>query len=285
MSDCFKTKIGVIVKISPEKYHSSTRLALAARYEIVNMVSAAQAPHIASALSVVDILSVLYTGAANINPENLEKNNRDVVILSKGHAASALYAILSLQNFYPTEILKSFCQNDAPLGGHVTFGGVPGVEFSTGSLGHGLPYGLGIALSRKRGGIGGRVFVVVSDGECDEGTTWESAMIANHHELDNLVVIIDRNKIQSLTFTEETLKLEPLLDKWNAFGWETKNIDGHNHDDLIESFKLTNRPKCIVANTVKGKGINFMENSVLWHYKSPNKSDVVNAIVQLEENY
>jgi len=280
-----KQRLGLSLNINPKKYSSSTKLALAARYEIVNMVSAAQAPHIASALSVVDILSVLYAGAANINPENLKKNNRDVVILSKGHAASALYAILSLQNFYSPELLKSFCQNDSPLGGHVTFGGVPGVEFSTGSLGHGLPYGLGIALSRKRSGVGGRVFVVLSDGECDEGTTWESAMIANHHELNNLVIIIDRNKIQSLTFTEETLKLEPLLDKWNAFGWETKNIDGHNHDDLIESFKLANRPKCIVANTVKGKGINFMENSVLWHYKSPNKSEVVNAIVQLEENY
>jgi transketolase len=263
---------------------SSAKLALAARREIIGMTSSAKASHVASALSVIDVLSVLYAGAANISPENKSSINRDIVILSKGHAASALYSVLALQGFFPDEWLNKYCENDSPLGGHVTFKGVPGVELSTGSLGHGLPYGLGIAMARKITGIQGRVFVIMSDGECDEGTTWESAMIANHHNLDNLVVIVDRNRMQSLTFTEDTLKLEPFADKWKAFGWETRTIDGHDHVAIARAVTKSNEPICVIAETTKGKGVDFMENSVLWHYKSPGEIDVKNALSQLAKS-
>lgn len=266
-------------------YADASQLALAARHEIIKMTSAANASHVASALSVVDILSVLYTGTAKISPDRIQDKSRDIVILSKGHSASALYSVLALQEYFPVEWLAKYCKNDAPLGGHVTFKGVPGVELSTGSLGHGLPYGLGIAMSRKKSGESGRVFVVLSDGECDEGTIWESAMIANHHQLDNLVVVIDRNKIQSLTFTEDTLKLEPFADKWKAFGWETVEISGHDYIQLHEELSYQSGPKCVIADTTKGKGVDFMENSVLWHYKSPNQEDVNRAFEQLSENY
>ena len=270
---------------SSAPFTKAADLALAARHEIISMTSAAKASHVASALSVVDILSVLYSGAANISPNNLDATDRDIVILSKGHSASALYSVLALQGFFPHEWLAKYCENDAPLGGHVTFKGVPGVELSTGSLGHGLPYGLGIAMSRKKSGAKGRVFVVMSDGECDEGTTWESAMIANHHELDNLVVIVDRNKIQSLTFTEDTLKLEPFADKWVAFGWQAETVPGHDYELLAKSISMQSGPKCIIADTTKGKGVNFMENSVLWHYRPPTPDDVTKAFEQLSENY
>jgi transketolase len=257
-------------------------LALAARREIITMTSLAKASHVGSALSVVDILSVLYTGGASVSPESMKDEDRDVVILSKGHAAAALYSVLSLQGFFSIEWLASYCQNNAPLGGHVTFDGVPGVEFSTGSLGHGLPYGVGVAMSHQRSGKPGRVFVIMSDGECDEGTTWESAMIANHFNLNNLTVVIDRNRIQSLTYTEETLKLEPLADKWNSFGWETKVVGGHDHEALAKALSKSKTPVCIIAETTKGKGVDFMENSILWHYKSPTEEDVKKALSQLK---
>lgn len=259
------------------------QLAKAARSEILRMTSAAGASHVASALSVVDILASIYSGNANIDIENLNNSERDIVILSKGHAASALYSVLALKGFFPRSWLEKYCSNDAPLGGHVTSKGVPGVELSTGSLGHGLPYGLGIALSRKMDSTKGKVIVIMSDGECDEGTTWESAMIANHHNLDNLVVFVDRNRIQSLAGTEETLKLEPFGEKWKAFGWEVLEIDGHCFDDLEKSLDNLIRPRCVIANTTKGHGVDFMENSVLWHYKSPNETELALALERIED--
>lgn len=254
-------------------------LAKDCRNEILRMTNRAGASHVASALSVIDILATIYSGVLNIGKNNKEDIDRDIVILSKGHAASALYAVLALKNFFPKEWLDLYCQNDAPLGGHVTSKGVPGVELSTGSLGHGLPYGLGIAMARKLSASSGKVCVVMSDGECDEGTTWESALIANHHNLDNLIVIIDRNRIQSLTYTEDTLKLEPFLDKWKAFGWESYSIDGHNVQQIFEVIRADQTgPKCIIAETTKGKGVAFMENSVLWHYKPPNTEELATAL-------
>lgn len=264
-------------------FSNAKLLANESRKQIVRITSLAKASHVASALSVVDILAFLYSGSANINSMNIDDADRDIVILSKGHSAAALYSVLALQGFFPINWLDLYCQDDAPLGGHVTSKGVPGVELSTGSLGHGLPYGLGIALSRKMTNSPGRVFVVMSDGECDEGTTWESAMIANHHNLKNLTVIIDRNRIQSLAATEDTLKLEPFADKWAAFGWEVKDVDGHDFEQLKDAISNQNKPTCVIANTTKGKGVDFMQNSVLWHYKSPSEDDVKNAIKQIEE--
>ena len=261
----------------------SQRLAKSARVEIVQMTHDAKASHVGSALSVVDVLAVLYSEVADINPSKINSPDRDVVILSKGHACTALYAVLSLKGFFPNEWLRRYCENGAELSGHVTSAYVPGVELSTGSLGHGLPYGLGIQLSRKKNNVGGRTYVIMSDGECDEGTTWESALIANHHNLDKLFVIIDRNRIQSMDSTENTLALEPFDLKWQAFGWNVIEVNGHDHEQLRGAFDFPSngKPTCIIANTVKGKGVDFMENQVLWHYRPPSKDDLQNAIIQL----
>lgn len=261
-----------------EPTSSAKELAYRARLEILKMTSMAKASHVGSALSVIDVLAVLYAEVANVSPENIGKEDRDIVILSKGHAASAIYSTLAIQGFFPLDWLNGYCANGAPLGGHVTSKGVPGVELSTGSLGHGLPYGLGIALSRKRFGESGRVFVVMSDGECDEGTTWESALLANHHGLDNLTVIIDRNGVQSLKETELTLRLEPFADKWCAFGWNVFEIDGHDYEILSKSMQPSDKPTVVIAKTVKGKGVSFMENSVLWHYRPPDQSELQRAL-------
>ena len=260
-------------------------LAKSARIEILNMTSLAKAAHVASSLSVIDLLAVLYSGIANITPDNHEKADRDIVILSKGHAAAAIYSVLALKKFFDSSWLDNYCGDGAQLGGHVTSTGVPGVELSTGSLGHGLPYGLGIAISRKLTKSPGNIFIIMSDGECDEGTTWESALIANHYNLNNLCVIIDRNRIQSLDYTESTIALEPFIDKWRSFGWDVIEVDGHNYFSLAESMsEKSSKPKCIIANTIKGKGVDFMENTVLWHYKSPNDEELSSAISQVEKN-
>jgi transketolase len=265
---------------SPSSLHSLSELA---RIEILKMTNRAGASHVGSALSVVDILAVLYGTIANTSPSRTGDPDRDIVILSKGHAATALYSILAIQGFFPLSWLNDYCSDGAQLGGHVTSKGVPGVELSTGSLGHGLPYGLGIALSQKRSKKSSKVFVVMSDGECDEGTTWESAMIAGHLQLGNLTVIIDRNRIQSLGSTEETLTLEPFADKWRAFGWNVHEVEGHDFDQLERALKLTSTkiPTCVIANTTKGKGVSFMENSVAWHYKSPNQAELQDALSEI----
>jgi transketolase len=261
---------------------STEELANKARIEIVQMAHRARASHVASSLSVVDILSVLYGQCANISSVNTDHTNRDIVILSKGHAAASLYSVLALKEFFPMEWLSNYCGDGSPIGGHVTFKGVPGVELSTGSLGHGLPYGLGIALARKRLGISGHVFVVMSDGECDEGTTWESALLANQLQLNNLTVIIDRNFIQSLGGTEETIRLEPFADKWKAFSWNVLKVNGNHHEELKSAvLQETTSPKVIIAQTTKGSGVRFMENSVLWHYKWPDDSQLKDALLEL----
>lgn len=257
-------------------------LALAARRAILHMTHLAQSSHVGSALSVVDVLSVLYSGGANITPETSDSSERDCVILSKGHAASALYAVLALKGFYPEELLAKYCADGGQFGGHITHHGKPGVELSTGSLGHGFPYGLGVALSQKKRGSSARTFVVISDGECDEGTTWESALLANQFGLDNLTVIIDRNRIQSLTFTEDTVALEPLADKWAAFNWDVRTVNGHSYADLAKAMHTQDRPLCIIAETTKGKGVSFMENKVLWHYRPPSIEDLDAALLEMQ---
>ena len=252
-----------------------------ARELVVRMVSAAKASHVGSSLSVVDIIAALYSGIANISPQNFKSDQRDIVIMSKGHAAAAFYAMLHIRGFISSDDINKYGQNGALLGGHVT-SGIPGVELSTGSLGHGLPYGVGIALARKNDSKQGRVFVIMSDGECDEGTTWESALLANHHKLDNLIVIVDRNRLQSLTDTELTLKLEPFALKWKAFGWNVREVDGHDIGQIENACKASSSPICIIANTTKGKGVTFMENSVLWHYRTPNEDELSEALKQIK---
>lgn len=251
---------------------------------VVMMCHEASASHVASSLSVVDILSVLYSGVVRADPLLPEDPSRDLVVMSKGHAAAGLYSALSLTGFFPTDALRTFTRRDSILSGHVTAGNIPGVEFSTGSLGHGLPFGVGAALGLRLKGFDSRVFVVMSDGECDEGSTWEAALFAAHHKLSNLTVLIDRNGLQSLTTTEKTLALEPLADKWKAFNWLPETVDGHDHVALWNSLSQSGRadgPTVMICNTTKGKGVSFMEGRVDWHYLAPNALDYEKAIAEI----
>lgn len=267
-----------------EMGNDSIALALASRVSAVRMCGTAKAAHIGSSLSVIDILAVLYSGAAEINPAAIDDPDRDIIIVSKGHAAAGVYAVLGNAGFFPMQWLDDYCSDGGPLGGHVTRGQVPGVELSTGSLGHGLPFAVGVALGRRRKARSGHVFVVMSDGEQDEGSNWEAVLLASHHDLANLTVVIDRNGIQSLDTTEATVRLEPLADKWSAFGWNTVNVDGHDHvalDAALRGARTQRRPTVVIANTVKGKGVSFMENQVLWHYRSPTSDTLTAALVEL----
>lgn len=262
----------------------SISLALAARREILKMTSIGNASHVASAMSVVDILAAIYS-SVHFERENVEAvAGRNRLFFSKGHATAALYAVLALKGYFSVEWLERYCRDGAELGGHTTYG-VPGVDLSTGSLGHGLPFGVGVALSEKRDGNRSRVFVVLSDGELNEGSNWEAFLVAAHHGLSNIDVFIDRNRLQSLTDTESTLAIEPLEQKLKSFGWQVVTIDGHNHSELttvIERQINTGKPRATICNTVKGKGVSFMENSVKWHYRPPNESELTAALVELE---
>ena len=263
------------------------QIARDARISTVRATHSGKTSHVGSSLSMIDILAVLYGGAANIGPANLDDPDRDIVIVSKGHAAAGTYSILAQVGILEPSLLAGYSTDGTTLGGHVTSHGIPGVELSTGSLGHGLPFGIGRALAAKRRGSSQRVFVLMSDGECDEGTTWESALIANHHRLDNLVVAVDRNGIQSLAPTEDTLRLEPFAEKWRAFGWRVLEIDGHDHEALAAAFTVdpeATGPIVVICDTVKGKGVSFMENTVLWHYRSPGDDDLATAIQELEHS-
>jgi len=262
------------------------KLANNIRKHAVNMTSTGGSSHIGSILSIADILAVLYGSVLNYKADNPKWQSRDRFILSKGHAGAGVYAALAESGFMSVDKLKTHYKNGSDLSGHVSHKGIPGVEFSTGSLGHGLPVAAGMALAAKINEDEHTVYVLMSDGECDEGSNWEAALFAPHHKLDNLIVIIDRNKLQSIHSTEETLGLEPFVDKWQAFGWNVVDVDGHDHEQLISACnsKMVGKPLCIMANTTKGKGISFMENQVLWHYRSPQGKEYEAAIKELEKN-
>tara|TARA_Y100001970_G_C13855000_1_gene661219 strand:- start:46 stop:750 length:705 start_codon:yes stop_codon:yes gene_type:complete len=233
----------------------------------------------------VDILAVLYDKVLDYKPDDANWPNRDRFILSKGHAGAGVYAALALKGFFSTEILDTHYADGSILSGHISHKEVPGVEFSTGSLGHGLPVAAGMALGARLNQSLHKVYVLLSDGECDEGSNWEAILFSPHHKLDNLTAIVDYNKIQSIKSTQETLNLEPFKDKWIKFGWDVIEVDGHNHEELLQAFKQRRpgKPKCIIANTTKGKGVSFMENSVLWHYRSPQEEEFNAALKELEE--
>ena len=256
---------------------NSKQLAWLIRRHGVEMTHISQGSHIGAIMSVADILAVLYSGVANVSPENLSDELRDRVILSKGHAGAAIYATLAEKGFFEVEELKTHYANGSRLSGHVSHKGVPGVEFSTGSLGHGVCVGAGMALNAKLDGKDYTTFVIVGDGECDEGSVWEMALFANHFKLNRLVVIVDHNKMQSLDFCENTLALSPFADKWKAFGWNVLDVDGHNHEELRSAMASAknseDKPTVIIANTVKGKGVSFMENDILWHYRFPHDGE------------
>ena len=247
------------------------KLSKQVRIDIVNMTNKGFSSHVGSALSCVDLIVNAYSGFIRFNPDKPEASDRDIFILSKGHAGAALYATLANIGFFPKELLDKHYQNDSDMSGHVSHK-LPGIEFSTGALGHGLPVGVGWAKAIKLKNESRKVCVLLSDGECDEGSNWEAAMFASHHKLNNLVAVIDYNKLQSLDSIENTLALEPFKDKWQSFGWECIEIDGHDHREISEAFskvKLSIKPTCIIAHTTKGKGVSFMENQVLWHYRTP----------------
>lgn len=261
-------------------------LAKKVRLDALRMTSRGGSSHIGSILSIVDILAVLYGRVLRVDPTRPKWPDRDRFILSKGHAGAGVYATLAETGFFPVNKLDTHYQDGSDLSGHVSHKGIPGVELSTGSLGHGLSVGAGMALAAKLDGKDHRVFVLLSDGECDEGSNWEAILFAAHHQLDNLVVIVDYNKFQSLKLVRETLNLEPFAGKWNHFGWDAREVDGHDHGamiDLLGKLPLTPRkPTCLIAHTTKGKGVSFMENQVLWHYRTARGEEYNAAIKELE---
>jgi transketolase len=261
-------------------------LARKLRARIVETSHRAQAPHLGSCLSCVDILTALYFNVLRIDPRNPRDPNRDRFILSKGHGAPALFQALALRGFFPESLLDSFGEDGSILGEHPpTPDHLPGVEAATGSLGHGLPMGLGMALSARILGRDHRVFAVLSDGECNEGSTWEAAMFAPAQKLDRLAIVIDFNKWQATDRSEEIMSLNPLADKWKAFGWSAYEVDGHNMRDLVKLLTRvpdgSGKPVAIVAHTVKGKGVSFMEDDNNWHYRIPTAEEVLSAKKEL----
>jgi len=259
-------------------------LATRIRAHALKMTHRARSSHIGGSLSIADLLAVLYGRVLRVEPSRPDWPDRDRLIVSKGHAAAAVYAALAERGFFPTDWLDTYYLDGSHLAGHITRG-VPGVEVSTGSLGHGLSIGCGMALAGNRDKMPYRVFVLLSDGECDEGSTWEAALFAPHHHLDNIIAIVDYNKIQSFGTVKEVLDLEPLGNKWQTFGWAVREIDGHDFRQIEESLLSVpfkpERPSCIIAHTVKGKGISFMENQLAWHYMPPNDDELRQALVEL----
>jgi len=261
-------------------------LARAIRAHSLRMVHLAKSSHIGTCLSMADILAVLYGRVLRVVPAQPCWPERDRFILSKGHGAAAMYAALAERGFFSAEWLETYCQDGSKLAGHVVHHGVPGIEVSTGSLGHGLPIACGMALVGKREGLDYRVFVMLSDGELDEGSNWEAILFAPHHKLDNLIAIVDYNKIQSLGSVKEVLDLEPMAKKWQAFGWAVREINGHDLKDIDDALMSVpyeaGKPSAIIAHTIKGKGVTFMENELAWHYKSPNAEQLLKALAELE---
>jgi len=250
------------------------------------MTSVGGSSHIGSCLSIVDILAVLYGRVMRVDPTRVKHPHRDRFILSKGHAGAAVYATLAECGFLPVSKLATHYQDGSDLSGHVSHKGIPGVEVSTGSLGHGLGVGTGMAMAARRAGRENRVFVLLSDGECDEGSNWEAILFAAHHRLRNLCAVIDYNKIQSLALISETMALEPFADKWASFGWEVRRCDGHDHAALAAALvpATGDRPVVVLADTVKGKGVSFMEHQVLWHYRTARGEEFASAMRELESS-
>lgn len=256
------------------------------RIHALRMTSAGGSSHIGAVFSMADIIATLYGGVMRVDPADSKHADRDRFILSKGHAGAGVYATLSERGFFPAQWLSTHHQDGSRLSGHVSHKGIPGVELSTGSLGHGLSVAAGMALGAKLDGRTHRTYCLMSDGECDEGSVWEAVLFASHHGLDHLVAVIDYNKIQSLASVAATLALEPFADKWRAFGWAVTEVDGHDHAALRDTLSAvpatSGKPLCVIAHTVKGKGVSFMENTVLWHYRTARHEEFDAALRELE---
>ncbi|MBI4577663.1 MAG: transketolase [Planctomycetes bacterium] len=245
----------------------------------------ARTPHLASALSCVDVLVAAYWGELRLDPARPLDEDRDRLILSKGHAVSALYATLARRGYFPLEWLGHFNEAGGRLPEQPSPGCVPGLELATGSLGHGLPMGLGMALAARLTGRTYRVCAVLSDGECEEGSVWEAALLAAAHRVERLAVVVDFNRWQATGRSPEVMALDPLADKWRAFGWSACEVDGHDPGLLARRLAAipdgSGRPVAIVAHTVKGKGVSFMEDDNHWHYRSPDAAELQAALAEL----
>ena len=266
---------------------NSQVLAEKVRRLAVEMTNRSGASHIGPILSIVDIVAVLYKDIMNGDPSNPADTCRDRFILSKGHAGVAVYATLAEMGYFDKSLLETYYQNGSNLSGHISHKGVPGVELSTGSLGHGVCVAAGMAYAAKFNQQNHRIFCLIGDGECQEGSVWEMAMFAYHYKLSNLTVIIDHNKLQSLDTLENTMSIRNLAERWKVFGWAVEEVDGHDHEELkrILSTPRLDIPRCIVADTVKGKGVSFMENQILWHYRDPKGEYFERAMVELQNRF
>lgn len=258
----------------------------ALRGQIVQILGTAKRGHVGSAFSVLEILRVLYDDILKIDPAQPRWIDRDRCILSKGHGCLALYVVLADHGFFPESELWRSCRSDSFLGGHPEYGRVPGVEASTGSLGHGLAIGIGFALSARFDRKSHRTFVILGDGECNEGSVWESALCASKHGLSNLTVLVDYNQQQSYGSTHEVLELEPFAEKWRAFGFAVEEVDGHDVAALRETLARVpfdeKKPSAIICHTIKGKGVSFVENNMQWHHKNnPSEAELAGLVAEL----
>jgi len=265
--------------------NATCELARRIRTHALRMTSIGGGAHIGAIFSCADILAVLYGGILRVDPISPKSPTRDRFVFSKGHAAAGLYAALAERGFFPVEQLLTHYQDGSDLCGHVSHK-LPGVDVSTGSLGHGLSIAAGMAYSAVLKSSSHRVFCLLSDGECDEGSTWEAALFAAHHGLSNFMAIVDYNRIQGIAPVSEVIELAPFAEKWTAFGWGVREVDGHDHQALSTAFAaapfVPGKPSCLLAHTVKGKGVSFMENTVLWHYRIPRGAEFDAALAELE---
>ena len=263
-----------------------TKVAIKIRKGIIDAVYSAKSGHPGGSLSIADILTVLYFHEMNIDPKNPDWENRDRIVLSKGHCSPALYSCLANKGYFPVEYLKTFRKIDSYLQGHPDKNKVPGVDMTTGSLGQGLSAANGMAIAGKMDNKDYRVYCILGDGEIEEGQVWEAAMTANKYKLDNLCVIIDNNNLQIDGTIEEVMSSYPIDEKFKSFGFEIIKIDGHDIEEIIKAFEVARnikgKPTCIIAKTIKGKGISFMENQVSWHGKAPNEEQYKQTIKELE---
>jgi len=264
--------------LTDKEIRNLSSLSKETRRQILKMIVKATASHIAPSYSIVELLVYLYEKVLRINPKKPRDPNRDIFVLSKGWAVSGLYSILAHKGFFDKKLLDEYCDDGGKMIAMTTINDIPGIEASTGSIGHGLPIGAGMAMAMKLNKINKRVYVIIGDGECDEGSIWETALIAAHNKLNNLIAIVDYNKWQSFGRTNEVLNLEPLKEKWQAFNWEVKEINGHNFKEIAsaiqESHLSKNKPTIIIAHTVKGKGLSIIEDNNDYHYKTPREKEL-----------
>lgn len=255
------------------------------RSSILHMVHRSKVSHVGAAFSIVEIIYILYKSVLNISPETVKDENRDRFVLSKAHGSAALYATLAHLDFFDKKLLEGYCMNSGTLPGHLDNSFASGVEVSAGSLGHGFPVALGMALAAKRKGLSYKVYSIVGDGECNEGSIWETAMLSSSLQLDNFTVIVDYNKIQSFGRTHDVIDQSNLAERWEAFGWHVIVLeDGHDLESLKNAFEqgFNAKPKAIIAHTIKGKGISYMEDKLLWHYKSPSNDELQEGLEELK---